>query len=424
MSKYYRYLRAIIAIMAGLAAIAAFVGLAYPVKIFDVQFSALLQRVLVNFSVAAAVLFAVLLVITLLFGRIYCSTLCPLGLYQEFLMLIFRRKVKIQPNRPYKYWLAAVIWGTFIGGTVYLLRLFDPYTLFGSAISLSTLGISVLLILAVLVWCKGRFFCTNICPVGTVLGLISKHSLCKIYVDKNMCVACGSCAAKCPTGSIDFKNKTVNNETCIKCLRCMSGCRKGGVHYGIEPTEKTSFNPSRRQFLAGSAVLALFAVALKNGIDLSKNITAKIKNVILPAGAGNAEDFANRCLNCNLCVQNCPMKIIKKANADYPVVHLDYSDSFCDYNCNKCSLICPSGALKRLSLAEKQKTQLGVAIIDEDVCIKCGLCAMKCPRQAITKEDGEYPHINPNNCIGCGCCQNGCPVKAITISANKQQKTL
>ena len=158
--------------------------------------------------------------------------------------------------------------------------------------------------------------------------------------------------------------------------------------------------------------------------DLGKAVAAKVKKTVLPAGAGNAEDFANRCLNCNLCVQNCPMQIIKKADGDYPAVHIDYTDGFCDYDCRKCSEICPSGAIKRLTLAEKQKTQIGLAVINENTCIKCGLCVMKCPRGAISKEDGSFPLINTDECIGCGACQNACPVKAITVMPIEQQKIL
>lgn len=206
----------------------------------------------------------------------------------------------------------------------------------------------------------------------------------------------------------------------------MSGCKRSGVHYGLKPkpSERTTFSPTRRQLLVSGAIAAVFAVACKGGIDLAKAIATKVTKAILPAGAGNAEDFANRCLNCNLCVQNCPMKILKKANEDYPAVHVDYTESFCDYDCNKCSQVCPSGAIKRLSLTDKQKTQIGLAVINEEKCIKCGLCAMKCPRRAIVKETGEFPVVNADMCIGCGVCQNACPVKVITISAVDEQKTL
>lgn len=311
MNKKYRYLRGIVAVIVGVLSVLAFMGLFYPVQIFDVQLTALLQRALVDFSLFTGILLAGLLVVTFLFGRIYCSTLCPLGLYQEFLMLLFHRKVPVQKNKPYKYFLAAITFGALVGGTAYLIRLIDSYTLFGSAAGGAWLGMSVLV-----------------------------------------------------------------------------------------------------------------ALAVKGGIELGKTVASKIKKVIVPAGAGSAEEFANRCLNCNLCVQNCPMKILKKANGDYPAVHIDYEDSFCDYNCNKCSQICPSGAIKRLTLAEKQKTQIGLAVINEQTCVKCGLCVMKCPREAITKEDGQIPLIDANKCIGCGACANGCPVKAISIVPVEKQKIL
>lgn len=421
MNKQYRYIRAAIAAVVGILSVLAFAGLFYPVQIFDVQLTALLQRVLVDFSLFSCILLAGLLIVAFLFGRIYCSTLCPLGLYQEFLMLIFRRKVAVQPNRPYKYFLAAIVFGSLFGGTIWLIRLIGPYTLFGSAVSGAWLGLGFLTVLTVIVWLKGRLFCSNICPAGALLGLISKHAVNQMYIKQDICVSCGLCASKCPTGSIDFKNKTVNNETCIK---CMGGCRKEGIRYGRKPAAKVSFCPARRLLLIGGAVAAVFVLAVKGGINLKKAVAAKIKKVIVPVGVGSAEEFANHCLNCNLCVQNCPMKILKKANGDYNAVHIDYEDNFCDYNCNKCSEICPSGAIKRLTLAQKQKTQIGLAAINEQICVKCGLCVMKCPRQAITKAAGEIPQIDANRCIGCGACQNGCPVKAITVLPVEKQKIL
>ncbi len=424
MNKKYFYIRSAIAVIVGILSVLAFAGLFYPLPFLDVQLTALLQRVLIDFSLFAGILLAGLFIITLLFGRVYCSTLCPLGLYQEFLMLLFRRKVTVQKSRPYKYFLAALVFGALFGGTAYLVRLIDPYTLFGSAVSGAWLGLAVLAVLTVLVWFKGRLFCANICPVGAVLGLISKHALNKIYIENDKCVSCGLCASKCPVGCIDFKNKTVDNETCIKCFKCLGGCHRSSIHYGLQKAPAPSFNPVRRRLLIGGAAAAVLAVAFKGGIEISKHIAAKIKKIIVPAGAGSAEEFANHCLNCNLCVQNCPMKIIKKANSNYPAVHLEYGDSFCDYNCHKCSQVCPSGAIRKLSLAQKQKTQIGLASIDEDICIRCGLCVTNCPRRAVSKEKGGYPQVDTNMCIGCGACASGCPVKAIKINPVEKQRIL
>ena len=424
MNKKYLYIRNVIAVIIGVLYVFAFTGLFYPLPFLDIQLTALLQRILIDFSLFAVILLAVLLIITLLFGRIYCSVFCPLGLYQEFLMLLFRRKVTTQKSHPYKYILAALVFGALFGGTAYLVRLIDPYTFFSTAVSGTWFGLTLLAVLTVLVWFKGRIFCANICPVGALLGLISKYAANKIYIENDKCVSCGLCASKCPVGSIDFKNKTVDNETCIKCFKCLGGCHRISIHYGRKKTPIPQFSPARRQMLVGGAAAAVLAVAFKGGLEISKHIAVKIKSVIVPAGAGSAKEFANHCLNCNLCVQNCPMKILKKANNYYPAVHIKYGDKFCDYNCHKCSQVCPSGAISKLSLAQKQKTQIGLASIDEDICIRCGLCVTNCPRKAVSKEKGGYPLVNTNICIGCGACASGCPVKAIKINPTATQRIL
>jgi len=418
-----RYLRVGMAVVVGVLTVLAFAKHVYPVKIFDFQFTALLQRVITDFSLAALIFFLSLLVLTLIFGRIYCSVLCPFGLLQEALMILFRRRVAQQPGRPYKYFVAAVVFGTLVGGTAGLVRLIDPYSLFGGFAGGSIIGIIAVSLTAVLVWFKGRLFCSNICPVGTILGLFSKHAVQQIYIKEDYCVSCGACSANCPTGSIDYKHRRVNNETCIKCFKCLKVCNRNAVFYGKKPQEEVPFSSGRRQLLLGSAA-AVFLLAVRGGIGLSKVLAARVKKVILPPGADNTEVFVNRCLNCHLCAAVCPMKIIRKADEDYPAVHIDYADSFCDYDCNRCAQVCPSGAIKRLSLAEKQRTQIGVALVNESVCVKCGLCVMECPRQIISKEEGSFPQISSEDCIGCGTCQAVCPVQAITISAVNRQRIL
>lgn len=426
--KTLRYIRNFLAVVMACLAVAAFTGKFYPVKIFDVQFTALAQRVIVDASVFACVAAGIVLIATLLFGRVYCSVFCPLGLFQDALMLIFRRKVPAQKNRPYKYVLALISFGAMIGGTAFAVRCIDPYTMSGSAASGAISGIVFCAAVALLTFCKGRAFCANVCPVGAVLGLLSERAPCKMRIDGEKCVSCGLCASKCPTGSIDFKNKTVNNETCVRCFKCTGACRRHGISFGFGKTASSPapVDASKRKLIAGAiGVAAVAALAVKSGAVLGKSIARKVKNVLVPAGAQGAGVLAARCLNCNLCVQNCPMKILKKANADYPAVHLDYSDNgFCGFECDKCAQICPSGAIRRLTLAEKQRTQIGLADVDTDVCVQCGLCVMKCPREAITKEYGDFPRFDAEKCIGCGACQAACPVKAIAVKPLEAHKSL
>lgn len=408
--------------------IAGFLGFFYPIRLFDINVAPLIERAISDFTLSAGILLGVIFLITLLFGRIYCSTLCPLGLFQEFCLFLFHpKKLPQQKSQNSKYFIAAITFGTLLGGTVYILRLIDPYTIAGSALSKTTFGIILITLIALLTFFKGRYFCTNICPVGTLLGLISRYSVYKIKINADSCVACGLCAQKCPSGCIDFKNKTINNETCIKCFKCLSLCHNHGIIYSRKSTalkpQAPEFSASRRRFLIGTAAIATLAAAYKAGIKLSSGIAHKVKTVLLPPGAGSAERFANKCLNCNLCVENCPMKIIKKADNTFPAVHLDYGKNYCSYNCNKCSQICPSGAIRRLSLKEKRKTQIGLAQVNTDICIQCGLCVRECPRSAIVKPQGDFPQINPDICIGCGACQAVCPVSAIKITPLKSQQT-
>lgn len=429
-NKILIYARFFIVLTMLVLCILAFLRKFYPIKIFDIQLIAALQSSFISGFGLSAVLLLIIIISTLLFGRIYCSALCPLGIYQELLSILFKpfyKKRKFQPvkHHVFAYFFAAVLFGTFFGGTIAFLRLLDPYSITGNALSGALFGLGFIIALAVLVFFKKRFFCTNICPVGIVLGLISRFSVYKIRINTDKCTMCTLCAKSCPCGSIDFKNHTVNNETCIKCFKCLPYCKHGALYYGLEQTKQTpKFNIKRRQFLISLFALTIFGCAFKGGMDFSKKIISKIKNVILPAGSRHVSDFANRCLNCNLCVQNCPQKIIKPATKDIPFIHIDYKNSYCKFNCNKCSSVCPSGAIERINLKQKQNIKIANAVINEDVCIQCGVCAYECPKQIIIKKRGQFPIVQFDKCIGCGKCATVCPVKAISLEAVSKQINL
>ena len=397
----------------------AFYKKIYPVKIFDLQFVAMLQSGIMTGAAVSILLFVLIFVLTFVFGRVYCSVLCPLGIFQEILTFVFKPFYKKMKTKKIShgfaaYILATVLFGTFFGGTVALLRLFDPYSIFGNFLSGAGFGIGFISVLTILVLFKKRFFCVNICPVGQVLGLVSKKAIFQLKIEKDKCKMCGLCAKACPAGCIDSKNQKIDNETCVRCLKCLSQCKHGAIVFSAKKEDKP-FDISRRNFIKAGAVIVLFTAMVKTGAQLSKSIGAKIKNVILPAGAKNVKDFANRCLNCNLCVKNCPMKIIKKANKETPFVHLEYGANFCKYKCHKCSEVCPSGAIEKISLSEKQKTKIATAVVDEQKCIKCGMCVYECPREIIIKNEGQAPMIRFDECIGCGACHAVCPVQAISM---------
>jgi polyferredoxin len=396
-------IRVITAVCVGILALGAFMGMIYPVKIFDLQAGALLQRVFIDFSIIALALLLLILTVTLLFGRIYCSTLCPFGLLQELIGIVKKKNSGMQKNLSLKYIIAAIFFGTLAGGTVFLLRLAEPYTYFGSLLSLRLTGITAAAIVIIMVLTKDRFFCTNVCPIGAALGLISKISLKKIYLQKDLCGSCGLCQNICPSGCINAKEKTVCSETCIKCLKCLNVCPKNAVKYGSAPKEEVKFSPKRRSLILTASAAAVFVAAAKAGAVIKKTISEKFSDVILPPGALNEERFANKCLNCNLCVKVCPTKIIKKSDKNYGAVSIDYGKNFCEYECNKCCAACPAGALKKLSLEEKKVLRIAMIAPPTKNFKEFGACIEKCPTDALTLS-GDSPAFEAMKCIGCGAC--------------------
>ena len=424
MKKAYK-LRLLVASIILFIALIAFFGL-YPIRLLDIQIAPLAQRVASDFSKFAIMSLCVLLMFTIFFGRFYCSALCPFGIVQELAILIYNKlKGKKLPNieyikkTPYKYFISALTFGALIGGSALFIRYIDPYTLFGSWVTLTKYGIIVGSIIVVLVFFKNRFFCTSICPIGALLGLLSKFAPFKIYI-KDECIQCGMCSRYCQSKCIDKDNKTVDNENCIKCLKCTSVCPKGAIKYGLYHN-KSKFDISKRKALISTGAFTLFIGSIAIGVKFSKDLYSKFKNIILPAGAKDSQRMANKCLNCNLCINICPNKILKKADSNYPAIHIDYTqgEHYCKYDCNKCSEACLSGAIRKITLKEKQNTRIAMAAINNH-CIGCQKCINKCPKGAITL-DGEAARIDGSVCIGCGACKAICPMGAIDIySINKQ----
>jgi len=432
----------------------------------------------------------ILLGVALFFGRVYCSWLCPLGIWQDIVSRISRwirgdrRGVKHSERPKYKYhesnyiirWsiLSVVLILTF-AGILYPLIFLGPYsnwgrivrTLFSPLLQLFanffstvmpdsvyytemsefSLGIflsSLLFFLMVTFMSitRGRLYCNTICPVGSLLGAISKISFFKPVIAKDTCVVCGSCSSKCKAECIDLETKQIDSSRCVMCFDCMTSCRKGGItlvpRYHIFRKEgpvsrKESETTNRRDAIIALGTVG--ALALVNYIRDKKPIEIhESKNEpggMLPPGAVSLEHLFNNCTACHACIASCPSGVITYASGEYglqglflPVIH--YDKGFCSYDCHKCNDSCPSEALIPLSLETKRLTQIGRVKFTAKNCIvfrdktDCGACDEHCPTKAITmlewkgRTDGlRYPSVNPDICIGCGACEYICPAEPV-----------
>ena len=423
------------------------------------------------FSVATI---AFLLLLTIIFGRVYCSFICPLGVMQDIAIrigkLIPRKKKLFTPNRKLlRYSLLAFLAGALFLGVAIPIGLFGPFATFGrfsasvikplfilsnnllvdsgkieglspllhKPFSLLLLIVSSIIFIAVMIAAllRGRIFCNTLCPVGAILGLLSKISWFKIKLNGTACTKCGKCAKVCKANCIDLKNGIVDNERCVACFNCTSVCPENAMHYiHCKENKPQKTDLSKRDFLVigGSAVIGAAVVPkLLKGTPSPK--------AVMPPGALDFERFTSKCTACQLCVSNCPGKVLKPAALQYGLSgflqpRLDFDSGMCEFDCTTCSNICPNGALEPLTVERKKRLQIGLAEYFRKRCVvvtdqtHCGACAEHCPTGAVHMVDWKdgltIPKVEPELCIGCGGCEYICPVKpdkAIIVSGSKKQ---
>lgn len=280
---------------------------------------------------------------------------------------------------------------------------------------------------------RPRFWCRYLCPLGALLGQVSKVAWLRRIVGET-CVDCGRCARACPTGTIDpARGYASDPAECTVCLDCVPACARLGQHFrpgAWRPAPRQPYDPSRRQFIA-SAGAALAAVGL---FAIEPAAHRMHPRLIRPPGAFDPA-FAASCIRCGLCVKVCPTAGLQPSLAEAGLAGLWTPVlaprlGHCDYGCNACGQVCPTGAIPSLDLTEKRLTVMGHAYIDTDRCIPwvdgrvCLVCEEMCPlpEKAIQLEDATAitadgttaviprPYVLRDRCIGCGICENRCPL--------------
>ncbi|MBR4821758.1 MAG: 4Fe-4S dicluster domain-containing protein [Bacteroidales bacterium] len=402
------------------------------------------------------------LVLTLLFGRIYCSTICPLGVFQDGISRVRVTLGRLRKNRkPFHFrkehkWLRYGIWVLFVAalaaGVQSFVAILAPYSAYGRIVAgivhfkagpVLIVAAATLLVVGLLAFFTGREYCNSICPVGTTLSFFSRFALFRPVIDADKCKNCKLCEVNCKASCIDVANHKIDYSRCVVCFDCIGNCKFDALkyhRYKIAPETKpldTSRGSGRRAFLAGAA-MGLTAIALEAQNKKRDGGFAEVlpkraidrETPVTPPGSLSIRDFYKRCTACQLCVTACPNKVLRPSTDLKHLMQpeMGFEDGYCRPECTKCSEVCPSGAIISITPEEKTIYHVGTASVDRSLCvaekgIKCGNCARHCPVgaiQMVESHDGYMvPTVNTELCIGCGACENLCPsrpVSAITVN--------
>ena len=415
----------------------------------------------------------VLIILTLIFGRVYCSVICPLGIMQDGISRISAmRKGKKARFRwsPEIKWLRYSVLALFIialvAGLTSVAALLAPYSAFGRiattlvrpALPTAIIAGVTLLVVGILAWLGGRTYCNTICPVGTTLSFFSRFSLLRPVIDASKCRDCHACEHKCKASCINIDNHEIDYSRCVDCFDCIDSCKFGALKYrkawglrdvaeaagsdkaagsqeapGAGKDAATGNHDAGRRAFISSSVIAATAVALKaqeKKVDGGyAAVTAKKApertNPIVPFGAVSLKHFHQHCTGCQLCVSQCPNDVLRPSTSLDRLMQpeMSYENGWCRPECTKCSEVCPAGAILEITPEEKTAIHVGAASVDLDLCVvnrdnvNCGNCARHCPAGAIKmvrkNPDDEnslrIPTVLEDRCIGCGACEFLCP---------------
>ena len=445
------------------------------------------QRVLIG----AAAAWLVMLALTLVLGRFFCGWVCPLGTTIDFCGVSSKKRQssdRLNRHRSlFKYFLLAAILIAALCG-VQAAWIADPMVIMARFVSLnlipavtlvldwafsgliktfglygwlldwyrslkmSFLGVQVhffahslvIFLFFVLVAAGSRlvprFWCRSVCPLGALYALAARWSWMRRIVEP--CSGCQQCRVSCRMGAIRSDLSTAPGE-CILCMDCVYGCPQQRTYFGFShrrtlPAGQTSpAGITRRQFLllGGLTAAAGMQGCVKPAAPEGEETIGQVfpGRVIRPPGSLEEKQFLDRCVRCGNCMKVCITNglqpaLLQTGLAGIWTPQLVPEIGYCEYQCTLCGQVCPTGAIRRLGVAEKKETRIGLARIDRSLCLpwakkkQCIVCEEHCPiaRKAIQLRkvvvDGVTlyrPYINHRRCTGCAICQTKCPVRPV-----------
>jgi len=424
-------------------------------------------------------------VVTVVLGRVFCGWVCPLGAVHQFSSFVLKKTKFLRPPKDetaslaWKYYiLILVLAGALLGldlagyldpfsflarsfalsvfpGLAYALtslkgvfyglgfmsggrsisQLLENWTLNETFVQGFAMGLLFLGAVALNAW-KERFWCRHLCPTGALLAVLARWNIFKLRIDAEKCIRCGLCTQHCETQANPFPSEGWKSGECIYCETCAAICPTAAIGFPLHAAPETLANIStvdlsRRKVLL-TTFLGLVAVPFFRLTPFRKRASLKL---IRPPGSVPEEKFLAKCVKCGQCMRACPTNGLQPARTEAGpegiwTPMLVPTIGYCEYYCSLCTQVCPTGAIQKLTIEDKNKVKIGSAWVNKNRCIPytlgkpCIVCEEHCPvsPKAIrlveveTKlPDGKVavqkaPVIDLDQCTGCGICENKCPV--------------